>query len=56
MPRAKVARWISDARTPPTRMGLYGLLLGLSGNQTDASPMEKKISTPRRNFDWASTG
>ena len=50
VPRAKVARWISDARTPPTRMGLYGLLLGLSGNQTDASLMEKKISTPSEEF------
>ena len=50
VPRAKVARWISAARTPPTRMGLYGLLLGLSGNQTDASLMEKKISTPSEEF------
>jgi len=50
MPRAKVARWISDAETPPTRMGLYGLLLGLSGNQADAKLMEKKISTPSEEF------
>ena len=50
VPRAKVARWIADAETPPTRMGLYGLLLGLSGNENDAKLMERKISAPSEEF------
>ena len=50
LPRAKVAGWITDTETPPTRMGLYGLLLGLSGNAADAKLMEQTIATPSEEF------
>ena len=50
LPREKVARWVADAETPQTRMGLYGLLLGLSGNASDAKLMKQKISTPSEEF------
>ena len=43
MDRAKIAKWITNKETSPTRMGLYGLLLGLCGNDDDAKLMEKKI-------------
>ena len=50
LPREKVAHWISNAETPQTRMGLYGLLLGLSGNANDAKLMQQMISTPSEEF------
>jgi len=50
LPRDKVAKWVVDPETPQTRMGLYGLLLGLSGNAADAKLMEHKISTPSEEF------
>lgn len=45
-PREKLRQWVSSAETSPTRLGLYGLLLGLCGTAEDAEVMEKKISTP----------
>jgi len=50
LPREKVVKWVVDAETPQTRMGLYGLLLGLSGNASDAKLMEQKISAPSEEF------
>ena len=31
MPREKLRQWVTDPETPVTRIGLYGLLLGLCG-------------------------
>jgi len=50
IPREKVAKWVANAETPPTRMGLYGLLLGLSGTENDAALMARKIATPSEEF------
>lgn len=49
-PREQLTKWISDPETPVTRMGLYGLLLGLCGNEQSAAAMEKKILTPETSF------
>ena len=43
MPREKIRKWITNRDTPATRLGLYGLLLGLSGTAKDAELMKKKI-------------
>ncbi len=50
MDRAKIAKWITNKETSPTRMGLYGLLLGLCGNDDDAKMMEKKIEEQVQDF------
>lgn len=50
MDRAKIAKWITNKETSPTRMGLYGLLLGLCGNDDDAKTMEKKIEEQTQDF------
>lgn len=50
MDRAKIAKWIANKETSPTRMGLYGLLLGLCGNDDDAKMMEKKIEEQVQDF------
>ncbi len=49
-PKEQLTKWISDPDTPVTRMGLYGLLLGLCGDDAAANAMEKKILTPETSF------
>lgn len=49
-PREKLRQWIASKDTSPTRVGLYGLMLGLCGNEEDAAAMEKKISEPSQEF------
>jgi len=43
LPRERIRKWIASSDTAPTRLGLYGLLLGLCGKADDAKLMEKKI-------------
>lgn len=50
MPREKIRKWIADSNTPITRLGLYGLLLGLCGQESDVAFMEKKINEPTKEF------
>jgi hypothetical protein len=50
LPREKVRGWITNKDTPATRMGLYGLLVGLCGNQDDAKILEKKILEKTEDF------
>ncbi len=44
MPRDKVRHWLAAPETPTTRVGLYGMLLGLCGNKEDAKILAAKIS------------
>ncbi len=50
MPREKLRKWVTDPETPVTRMGLYGLLLGLCGKEDDAAAMKEKILHPDSDF------
>ncbi len=50
LPREKVRKWVTSADTPPTRLGLYGLLIGLCGNQEDAKIVEKKLMEKTQDF------
>jgi hypothetical protein len=50
IPAEKVRAWVADPETAPTRLGLYGLLLGLAGNPADAKLMEAKILEPSEEF------
>lgn len=43
LPREKIRGWIINPQTPATRMGLYGLLIGLCGTEEDSKVLEKKI-------------
>jgi len=43
-PRESLRKWLSSTETPVTRIGLYGLLLGLCGNEDDGTMMAAKIS------------
>lgn len=50
LPRTKIRDWVKNADTPGTRLGLYGLLLGLSGDEADAKVMESRITEKSSDF------
>jgi hypothetical protein len=50
LPRDKIRKWMSSADTPQTRLGLYGLLLGLCGGKDDEKVLASKISEKTDNF------
>jgi hypothetical protein len=43
---AKVRKWISNPQTVPTRLGFYGLLLGICGKEEDAEFLKQEILKP----------
>jgi hypothetical protein len=49
-PRDDLRKWLTDPDTPATRLGLYGLMLGLCGNDEDAELMRQKITEPTEDF------
>ncbi len=50
MDRTKIAKWLTSKETSATRIGLYGLLLGLCGQPEDAEVMRKKIEEKTEDF------
>ena len=50
LPREKLHGWIADPEVNPARLGLYGLLLGLSGGPEDAELMRERILDPDADF------
>lgn len=44
LPREKIRGWLTRPETPQTRLGLYGMLLGLCGNDDDAKLLAERIS------------
>lgn len=44
LPRERLREWVAAKETPATRLGLYGLMLGLCGNPDDAPLMEQRIT------------
>jgi hypothetical protein len=50
MPREKIRKWIADSQTPQTRLGLYGMLLGLCGTEQDAKVLAEKIAPNSDDF------
>lgn len=49
-PREELKTWLNDPQTSPSRLGLYGLMLGLCGKDNDALVLEKKIFEPTTEF------
>lgn len=50
MPRAKLREWLVSPETSPSRLGLYGLMLGLCGKPEDVPLLEKKILDSTEEF------
>src|SRR5262249_9810550 len=49
-PRESLRKWVVSPDVPATRLGLYGLMLGLCGNDEDAVLMEAKITETTEGF------
>ncbi|MEX0701147.1 MAG: hypothetical protein WD069_03550 [Planctomycetales bacterium] len=43
MPAEKIAKWVTSEDTSPTRLGFYGMLLGLCGDEDDAALLKAEI-------------
>jgi hypothetical protein len=50
LPREKIRGWLTRPETPQTRLGLYGMLLGLCGNDSDAKLLAEKIAPNSDDF------
>lgn len=53
MPREKLREWLTNPEAAPsrtTRTGLFGLMLGLSGNESDAEFMKAKVLEETEDF------
>ena len=50
MPREKLRTWLTSNTVSPGRIGLYGMMLGLCGNDDDAQFMERKITETTEEF------
>ncbi len=50
MPRENLRKWLTDSKVSPSRLGLYGLMLGLCGEASDVQFMEAKILDTTEDF------
>jgi hypothetical protein len=50
LPHEKLRKWIADPETAQTRLGLYGMMLGLCGDEDDAKLLEKKMLDANGDF------
>ena len=50
LPREKLRTWVTSPDTAPSRLGLYGLLLGLCGNDADAAAVQALLVRPSDEF------
>lgn len=51
LPRDSLRKWVTNPRTPGSRLGLYGMLLGLCGDAADARRLEQVILQGRSEVD-----
>lgn len=49
-PREKLRRWVFEGEALPIRTGLYGMMLGLCGDESDAQRMEEMITLETQDF------
>jgi len=50
LPADKIATWLNDPETPPSRFGLYGSMLGHSGKPEHAEILRKLLVDPKKKF------
>lgn len=56
LPREKIRKWLESPNTPVVRLGLYGLLLGLCGQESDIAFMEQRINEPTKKIRFGIDG
>ncbi len=49
-PREKLREWLANPQTIPSRLGLYGLMIGLSGTDADAEYLKGRLLEPVEGF------
>ena len=49
-PREKLREWLANPQTVTSRLGLYGLMLGLSGTQEDGEYLKGRLLEPVEGF------
>jgi hypothetical protein len=49
-PREDLRKWLTSSSTPKTRLGLYGLMLGLCGTEEDAKLLQEVIEQPTQDY------
>jgi hypothetical protein len=49
-PREDLRKWLTDPETPKTRLGLYGLMIGLCGTDEDAALLREIIEQPTQEY------
>ncbi|GAB4136565.1 MAG: hypothetical protein Tsb009_03700 [Planctomycetaceae bacterium] len=50
MDRKKIRKWLTDPETPQSRIGLYGLMLGMCGTKEDIPFLENRITQFKEEF------
>ncbi len=50
LPKDKLRLWLSRPTTPPTRVGIYALMLGLCGDKDDAHLLAGSIARPSTDY------
>jgi nitrogen fixation-related uncharacterized protein len=48
--RKRVRRWLESKKTPANRIGLYGLMIGICGNASDADFLKNQIAKTSDDF------
>lgn len=56
LPREKLRAVLTDENTLPNRLGLYGMMLGLCGNDEDAELLWSKIENPHPGYPLGMDG
>ncbi len=54
--REKIRKWLVDEKTPKNRFGLYGLMLGLCGNESDQNWLADQINEKVKGFRFGLDG
>jgi hypothetical protein len=49
-PREDIRKWLTSPETPKTRLGLYGMMLGLCGTAEDAELLRDIIEQPTQDY------
>lgn len=50
LPKEKIRHWIASPETQQTRLGLYGMMIGLCGDEVDAQKLEERILKETEDF------
>ena len=56
MPLDNLRKWLTDDKTTPTHLGLYGILLGLGGSRSDAEILKQAFLGKKKEYSLGVEG